>query len=319
VSIGGAGRALVTWGRQVQGSGTAPAYNQLWDLRNAAKPLPARSPAPGELGSIPAVFSLDMAGFPPPPTGRYPMAARVAVACGLVLLGLWTLHGFLPALSRKLLGQELALPSLPTWWSGESAAWRDVRDELYASLLGKSMTFHGRQPVGDTMARATNDVRELNLMFNPGLNLVIGSGFFLVMPAAFGYAIPPQLAVVPTLFVLAYSVALRRYLRRIDRLDTFAGRATQRDLPTIESLQREAELEPGGKQREVVRKNEPYADHQIHSLGSQEPQAGLPVRPLSRFNKPHPCAQLALRTLSAQKGAVVERLVSATAYIKNDS
>src|SRR6185436_14281340 len=30
---------------------------------------------------------------------------------------------------------------------------RDVRDELYASLLGKSMTFHDMQPVGEIMAR----------------------------------------------------------------------------------------------------------------------------------------------------------------------
>jgi ATP-binding cassette subfamily B protein len=37
---------------------------------------------------------------------------------------------------------------------------RDTRQELYLSLLGKSMTFHDLQPVGDTMARATNDVRE---------------------------------------------------------------------------------------------------------------------------------------------------------------
>ena len=36
---------------------------------------------------------------------------------------------------------------------------RDARDELYGSLLGKSMTFHNLRPVGDTMARATNDVR----------------------------------------------------------------------------------------------------------------------------------------------------------------
>ena len=36
---------------------------------------------------------------------------------------------------------------------------RDTRQELYLSLLGKSMTFHDLQPVGDTMARATNDVR----------------------------------------------------------------------------------------------------------------------------------------------------------------
>jgi len=37
------------------------------------------------------------------------------------------------------------------------------------------MTFHSLQPVGDTMARATNDVREINLMFSPGINLVVGS------------------------------------------------------------------------------------------------------------------------------------------------
>src|SRR3990172_12213074 len=43
---------------------------------------------------------------------------------------------------------------------------RDIRDELFVSLLGKSMTFHNLQPVGDTMARATNDVREINFMFS---------------------------------------------------------------------------------------------------------------------------------------------------------
>ena len=43
---------------------------------------------------------------------------------------------------------------------------RDIREELYVSLLGKSMTFHSLQPVGDTMARATNDVREINFMLN---------------------------------------------------------------------------------------------------------------------------------------------------------
>lgn len=69
---------------------------------------------------------------------------------------------------------------------------RDTRDELYASLLGKSMTFHGRQTVGDIMARATNDVREVNLMFNPGLNLAIGSSMFLIMPIALACASIPN-------------------------------------------------------------------------------------------------------------------------------
>src|SRR4051794_38462803 len=49
-------------------------------------------------------MSPDLAGLPPPPprprlASGAPLAARVAVALGLVLLGLWTLHGFLPALA----------------------------------------------------------------------------------------------------------------------------------------------------------------------------------------------------------------------------
>ena len=49
---------------------------------------------------------------------------------------------------------------------------RDARDEVYLSLLGKSQTFHNRQRVGDIMARAANDVRQLNPMINPGINLI---------------------------------------------------------------------------------------------------------------------------------------------------
>ena len=90
---------------------------------------------------------------------------------------------------------------------------RDIRDELYLSLLGKSMTFHNLQPVGDTMARATNDVREVNFMFSPGLNLVIGSLFFLFMPL---FSAPhPALRLTPLLFILAYFVALWGYLRTL--------------------------------------------------------------------------------------------------------
>src|SRR6478735_37247 len=40
---------------------------------------------------------------------------------------------------------------------------RDSRDELFLSLLGKSQTFHNRQRVGDLMARAANDVSQLNM------------------------------------------------------------------------------------------------------------------------------------------------------------
>jgi ATP-binding cassette, subfamily B, bacterial len=93
---------------------------------------------------------------------------------------------------------------------------RDVRDELYVSLLGKSMTFHNLQPVGDTMARATNDVREVNYMFSPGVNLVVGSLIFLFMPLIFAPHYHWSLLLAPVLFTVSYFIALRQYLRTLD-------------------------------------------------------------------------------------------------------
>jgi ATP-binding cassette subfamily B protein len=89
---------------------------------------------------------------------------------------------------------------------------REVRYELYTSLLGKSMTFHNLQPVGDTMARATNDVREVNYMYSPGWNVVIGSINFLIMPLLFSARYHPQLLIVPIIFTILYFLALWNYL-----------------------------------------------------------------------------------------------------------
>ncbi|HEX5810018.1 MAG TPA: ABC transporter ATP-binding protein, partial [Anaerolineales bacterium] len=92
---------------------------------------------------------------------------------------------------------------------------RSVRDELYLSLLGKSMTFHNLQPVGDTMARATNDVREVNYMFSPGVNLVVGSLVFLLMPIFVAGRYHPSLIIVPVVYIFVYFLSLARYLRTL--------------------------------------------------------------------------------------------------------
>jgi len=92
---------------------------------------------------------------------------------------------------------------------------RDVRDELYVSLLGKSMSFHDSQPVGEIMARVTNDVREINLMMNPGLNLIIGSGMFILLPLLVAPSIHPALVLSPLLFVIAYVFVQYHYVRSL--------------------------------------------------------------------------------------------------------
>ncbi|MDZ7843780.1 MAG: ABC transporter ATP-binding protein [Anaerolineales bacterium] len=89
---------------------------------------------------------------------------------------------------------------------------RDIRHEFYTSLLGKSMTYHNLQPVGDVMARATNDVREINFMFSPGINLVVGSANFIVMPILFSFRYHPALAAAPVIFLVLYILALWQYL-----------------------------------------------------------------------------------------------------------
>ncbi|MFN2177400.1 MAG: ABC transporter ATP-binding protein [Anaerolineales bacterium] len=97
---------------------------------------------------------------------------------------------------------------------------RDTRNELYVSLLGKSMAFHSLQPVGDTMARATNDVREINLMLNPGINLVIGSAVFLFMPLILAPRYHLSLMLTPAIFIIAYYLAIWQYLHELSPVTT---------------------------------------------------------------------------------------------------
>ena len=92
---------------------------------------------------------------------------------------------------------------------------RDIRDELYASLLGKSMSYHDMQPVGETMARVTNDVREMNLMMNPGVNLITGANMFLIMPAIYTPAIHPELLATPIFFIATHFLVQIYFIRRL--------------------------------------------------------------------------------------------------------
>jgi ATP-binding cassette subfamily B protein len=118
---------------------------------------------------------------------------------------------------------------------------RDVRDELYVSLLGKSMTFHDFQPVGDLMARVTNDVREINLMMNPGFNLIIGSGMFVLLPLLISPTIHPALIAAPLLFVIAYVLVQYHYVRTLHHVaqevrDSF-GRMNARLAETLDGIE----------------------------------------------------------------------------------
>ena len=92
---------------------------------------------------------------------------------------------------------------------------RDARQELYASLLGKSMGFHDSHSTGEIMARATNDVRELALMMAPGLNLVLGSANFLIVPILLAPGYHPALIATPLLFAAGYLISMYFYIAEL--------------------------------------------------------------------------------------------------------
>lgn len=77
----------------------------------------------------------------------------VANAPGSAFLESSAMLGFMPALSRHLLGEELALPSLPTWWCGEHAAQQAVLGQLPHSVIRPTWPSLQRPPVlGGTLS-----------------------------------------------------------------------------------------------------------------------------------------------------------------------
>lgn len=118
---------------------------------------------------------------------------------------------------------------------------RDMREELYTNLLGKSMTFHDLQPVGDTMARATNDVREVNLMVSTGVNLVVGSSFFMIMPLILAPRYHWALILAPAFYIISYALALKAYLGKLapvaDQVRTAFGKMNGRLAEAIDGIE----------------------------------------------------------------------------------
>ena len=132
-----------------------------------------------------------------------PPRTEILLRYALIIVGTQTVRGALQLgrnFSAEMLGQLME---------------RDIRHELYTSLLGKSMTYHSLLPVGDVMARATNDVREINFMFSPGVNLVVGSANFIFMPILFSYQYHPSLIAAPSIFLVLYILALWQYLHEL--------------------------------------------------------------------------------------------------------
>jgi ATP-binding cassette subfamily B protein len=133
----------------------------------------------------------------PEPSWERLLAIALAILAVVLIRGV---ADMINALSIETLGQRLE---------------RDARDELYISLLGKSQTFHNRQRVGDIMARAANDVRQLNPMMNPGVALTFDATISIIAPLIFIALIRVELLLSPLIFLVLFAVSLRNYANKL--------------------------------------------------------------------------------------------------------
>lgn len=81
----------------------------------------------------------------------------MANALGSAFLESPAVQGFLPGIARRLTGETLRLPSLPTWWCGEPAAWQDVAPDLPHSIVRSTFPHGGRTSQVHDSQRAAID------------------------------------------------------------------------------------------------------------------------------------------------------------------
>ncbi len=82
----------------------------------------------------------------------------LANALGSNLLESGALLGFLPALSRSLLGEDLQMPSVGTWWCGESAALEEAIGRLDSLVIKPAFPQLRREAVfGDDLSGARRE------------------------------------------------------------------------------------------------------------------------------------------------------------------
>ncbi len=98
---------------------------------------------------------------------------------------------------------------------------RDIRNEYYASMLSKSMTFHDEVKAGDVMARATFDTRMVNFFVNPVIHLAYSATFGVMFAIGAMFFITPYWNSLPVLIIIPVIIAVpifffaRRYYKSV--------------------------------------------------------------------------------------------------------
>jgi len=93
---------------------------------------------------------------------------------------------------------------------------KNVTEEFYNDLLEKSQEFFDRVRVGDVMARATYDTRQMNIFISPGLKFFFEATFTLIFSVSFMIWISPRLTLLLVAALPFYIVTIYNYNRKLN-------------------------------------------------------------------------------------------------------
>lgn len=96
---------------------------------------------------------------------------------------------------------------------------RDMRQEIYENLLSKDQSFHDSVSTGDVMALATNEIRNISIMFQPGILITFKSLLSYIVPICFILAnFSYKLIMGPILFTITSLILLGSYSKNINAI-----------------------------------------------------------------------------------------------------
>lgn len=92
---------------------------------------------------------------------------------------------------------------------------KNVTAEFYNDLLEKSQEFHDRVKIGDVMARATYDTRQMNIFIAPGIKFLFEATFTVLFSVSLMLWISPKLTILLAAAIPFYVVTIWDYNRKL--------------------------------------------------------------------------------------------------------
>ncbi|MHA1441936.1 MAG: ABC transporter ATP-binding protein [Candidatus Heimdallarchaeota archaeon] len=92
---------------------------------------------------------------------------------------------------------------------------KNVTEEFYDNMLEKSQEFHDRVKVGDIMARATFDTRQLNIFIAPGLKWMFEGIFTVIFSISLMIWINPKLTLLIAAALPFYIITMWDFNRKL--------------------------------------------------------------------------------------------------------